>query len=163
MRYAAYGSNLHPQRLTGRIPLAQLITTGLLPNWSLHFHKRSNDESGKCNILAGGDGVHVAIFQISAKDKLTLDKFEGVGFGYSETTLFIPDIGECVSYVAEESYIDNALLPYDWYKELVLIGARFHGFPDEYLKRIESIQALRDPDPGRRVERWKTVERVRER
>ena len=161
MRYAAYGSNLHPQRLNDRISSAQLITTGFLPNWSLHFHKRSDDESGKGNILTGGDGVHFAIFEISAKDKLILDEIEGVG--YSEIVLCIPDIGDCVSYVAEESHIDNSLLPYEWYQELVLIGARFHGFPDEYLKRIESIQAFRDPDSGRRVERWKTVEFVRKR
>ena len=162
MRYAAYGSNLHPLRLTDRISSAQLITTGLLPKWSLYFHKRSNDESGKCNIVAGGDGAHFAIFEISAKDKLTLDKIEGVGFGYSEIILCIPDVGDCVSYVAEDSHIDNSLRPYDWYKELVLIGARIHGFPEDYLKRIESIRALRDPDPSRRVERWKTVELVKD-
>lgn len=109
MRYAAYGSNLHPQQLNNRILPAQLITTGFLPNWSLHFHKRSDDESGKGNILVGDDGVHFAIFEISARDKLTLDEIEGVG--YSDIVLCIPDIGDCVSYVAEESHIDNSLLP----------------------------------------------------
>lgn len=161
MHYAAYGSNLHPLRLSDRISSAQLITVRYLSNWSLHFHKRSQDESGKCSILSGGDGVHVAIFEIGAKDKLILDKIEGVGAGYSEISLCIPGIGDCVSYVAEDSHIDNSLQPYDWYKELVLIGARFHRFPDDYLKRIESIQALHDPDPRRRLRGWQTVELVK--
>ena len=108
MWYAAYGSNLHPLRLTERISSAQLVTTSFLPNWSLQFHKRSNDGSGKCNILSGGDGIHVAIFDISAADKLVLDSIEGLGVGYSETLLSVPDIGTCVSYVAEQSYIDDS-------------------------------------------------------
>jgi len=161
IRYAAYGSNLHPLRLGKRLASAQLITTGLLPGWSLYFHKRGDDKSAKCSILAGGDGVYCAIFEISAEDKLTLDRIEGVGFGYAKITLSIPEVGDCVSYVAEESHIDDSLLPYDWYHELVLIGARTHGFPGDYVKQIESKKALRDPDPSRRTEKWKTVEMIK--
>lgn len=160
MRYAAYGSNLHPLRLTERISSARLITTGFLPDWSMRFHKRSNDKSGKCNIFAGGDGVHLAIYEVSARDKLTLDEIEGVGRGYHKVTLSIPEVGDCASYSADHSYVDAALLPYDWYKELVLVGAGFHSFPDNYLNRIESTQALRDPDPHREVEGWKTVKMI---
>lgn len=161
MLYAAYGSNLHPRRLAERASSARFLITSFVPNWSLHFHKRSNDGSGKCNILAGGDGIHVAIFDISVEDKLTLDKIEGLGRGYSETFLRIPDIGDCVTYVAQQSHIDGFLAPYDWYKELVLMGARVHGFPDEYLSSISSLPARRDPDPDRRVKRWETVDLVK--
>lgn len=161
MHYAAYGSNLHPLRLSKRISSAQLVAVGFLPDWSLHFHKRSRDKSGKCNILNGGDGVHLAIFNIGTKDKLILDKIEGIGVGYSEITLSIPGFGDCVSYAAEESHIDDSLQPYDWYKELVLIGGRFHSFPGDYLKRIESLQVLHDPNPGRRSREWQTVDLVR--
>jgi len=161
MRYAAYGSNLHPLRLGKRLSSAMLITTCLLPGWSLYFHKRGDDKSAKCSILAGGGGVYCAIFEISTEDKLTLDRIEGVGFGYSEITLSIPEVGDCASYVAEESHIDDSLLPYDWYHELVLIGARTHGFPGDYLKQIESERVLRDPDPSRRTEKWKTVEMIK--
>jgi len=161
MLYAAYGSNLHPRRLTERISSAQLVATSFLSDWTLHFHKRSKDGSGKCNILSGGDGIHVAIFDISAEDKLTLDGIEGLGLGYSEILLNVPDIGDCASYVADESHIDGSLDPYDWYKELVLLGARAHGFPVDYLNRISSFPARQDPDPSRRISRWKTVELVK--
>ena len=105
--------------------------------------------------------MYCAIFEISAEDKLTLDVIEGIGFGYAEIMLSIPEVGDCVSYVAEEPHIDDSLLPYDWYHELVLIGARTHRFPGDYLKQIESKQALRDPDPNRRTEMWKTVEIIK--
>ena len=161
MWYAAYGSNLHPRRLSERISSARLVTTSFLPDWSLHFHKRSRDGSGKCNILSGGDGIHIAIFDISAEDKLTLDNIEGLGLGYSEVFLSVPEIGECASYIAEESHIDDSLVPYDWYKELVLLGAHAHGFPDDYLDRIGSLPSREDPDSHRRVKRWKTVDLVK--
>jgi len=161
MWYAAYGSNLHPIRLSERIASAQLVTTSFLPNWSLQFHKRSNDGSGKCSILSGGNGIHVAVFDISAADKLVLDRIEGLGVGYSETLLSIPGIGPCVSYVAEQSHIDDSLVAYDWYKELVLLGARVHGFPDSYLDRINSVPARQDPNPDRRVDSWKIVELIK--
>lgn len=161
MRYAAYGSNLHPLRLTERTLSAQLIGIGHLPNWSLCFHKRSRDDSGKCSIVAGDRGVHFAVFELSSEDKLTLDGIEGLGVGYSEILLNIPEFGNCVSYVAEDTYLDDSLQPYDWYKELVLEGVRFHDFPDHYIRPIESIQAIRDPDPDRRARNWQVVELVK--
>lgn len=161
MYYAAYGSNLHPLRLTERISSARLVTTGFLPEWSLHFHKLSQDSSGKCNILPGGYGIYVAIFDISAEDKLLLDEIEGLHIGYSEMAISLPEVGDCITYVAEESHIDDSLTPYDWYKELVLLGAYAHGFPNDYVRQIESTPAHVDPDPNRRVTNWKTVELIK--
>lgn len=161
MLYAAYGSNLHPVRLTERTSSARLLGTACLPHWSLRFHKRGDDGSGKCSIVAGGNGVHFAVFEIGAEDKLVLDKIEGLGNGYAEISLSIPGFGRCASYVAEDSFIDDSRRPYDWYKELVMAGAKFHGFRDHYLKEIEQMQALRDPDSARRADQFALVERVR--
>jgi AIG2 family protein len=133
----------------------------LLSGWTLHFHKRGDDRSAKCNIFAGGGEVHCAIYDISVEDKLILDRIEGVGFGYSETILNIPNVGDCLSYVAEDTHIDDSLSPYDWYHELVMIGAHTHGFPDDYLKRIKLERSLPDPDPNRSAAKWKTVEMIR--
>lgn len=161
MHYAAYGSNLHPLRLTRRTPSARLLGVGFLSQWSLRFHKRSQDRSGKCSIVAGDIGVHFAVFALSTDDKLALDRIEGVGSGYSEIALGIPGFGPCASYVAEESHVDDSLQPYDWYRELVLEGMRFHGFPDDYLKTVEMTESYRDPDLERRARNWKTVRRAR--
>ncbi len=158
MRYAAYGSNLHPLRLAKRVSSTKLIGTAFIPEWSLHFHKRSNDKSGKCNIVTGGDGIHVAVFDISVADKLTLDEIEGISSGYSKFTLSVPGFGDCASYIADESHIADFLAPYDWYKELVLIGACLHGFPGAYLDKISSISSCQDPDSKRRAEKWRDIE-----
>lgn len=105
--------------------------------------------------------MHLAVFEISLDDKITLDQIEGVGVGYSEISFCIPGFGQCVSYAATESHIDDSLKPYDWYKELVLCGARFHGFPEDYLNEIGSVPVIEDPDPVRRLRQWKMVELVK--
>ena len=160
MLYAAYGSNLHPLRLSARLASARLLGTGQLANWSLRFHKKGKDESGKCSIVAGDEGVFLAVFDISAEDKLALDRIEGLGRGYAETSLHVPPFGECASYIAEKSSIDESLRPYDWYKDLVLAGGRAHGFPDSYLARIASVQAIRDPDRERAASNAMLLERI---
>ena len=160
MSYAAYGSNLHPFRLISRTPGARLLGNARLPDWSLRFDKRSRDESGKCTIHPGGDGVHFAIFEMSADDKRVLDGIEGLGDGYEHVVLDIPGFGDCFSYIAQSAFIDESLLPYDWYKALVHAGARFHGFPDGYRRRIEAVPSRPDPDPERRASQWALAEKV---
>lgn len=161
IRYAAYGSNLHPTRLIERTPSARLLGTSCLPDWSLRFHKRSLDQSGKCDIIAGTGGIHVAVYELSDADKTTLDEIEGVGAGYVDISLTVPGMGECKSYVAEESFVDNSLTPYDWYKALVLVGARAHSFPAKYVSEIEAVVACQDPDPQRSADNWAIIERAK--
>ncbi len=161
MRYAAYGSNLHPARLTARTPSATLLGTARVPGWSLTFHKRSRDGSGKCMIEAGGNGIYVAVYEISQSDKLTLDAIEGLGLGYNEGHLAVPEFGDCVTYVADPAYRDESLDVYDWYRELVLLGAKSHKFPRDYVFCIEAVTTSEDPDPERRRKNWTVVDQVR--
>lgn len=160
MLYAAYGSNLHPLRLSRRLATARLLGTSFLDDWSLRFHKRSVDGSGKCSIQNGSSGVHFAIYDISEADKQLLDTIEGVGSGYAEICIDVPGYGTCFSYTASDTHIDSSLLPYDWYKKLVLAGARAHGFPAAYIEKILSIAARRDPDLVRHQEMWDLVDLV---
>ena len=161
VRYAAYGSNLHPLRLGARTSSAQLVGTGYLPDWSLHFHKRSIDASGKCNIQIGSSGLYVAVYQMSATDKQELDRIEGVGKGYVDARIDVPGFGECAAYLAADSHIDDALVPYDWYRELVLLGCRELGLPADYERQIEQLVVTQDADPRRRQDNRKIVEMLR--
>ena len=108
----------------------------------------------------GSSGVHVAIFDMSAADKERLDTIEGVGAGYAEIRLEVPGFGECFSYAATESHIDDSLLPYDWYRELVLAGAATHGFPEGYVEQIRRIAVRSDPDVERRTQMHAIIDRI---
>ena len=160
MLYAAYGSNLHPTRLAQRVHSARQIGSGFVPGWSLNCHKRSKDGSAKFNIVAGGHGVYVAVFEISADDKIKLDDIEGVGSGYQAVNLPVPQIGNCRTYVAEDYYVDESLLPYEWYKKLTTLGAREQCFPDAYVQLIDEIPACEDPDKARHATNWRIVEAI---
>lgn len=157
MLYAAYGSNLHPVRLQRRISTARLLGAKLLPGSDIAFHKRGKDGSGKCSIADGRRGVFVAVYEIEADALATLDRIEGVGEGYDKVTLDVPDFGQCHSYRASPAYIDDDLKVFDWYRQLVWLGCRFHGFPDGYADRILSAETTIDPDRRRRGEQWRLV------
>jgi len=162
VQYAAYGSNLHPLRLKARTPSAQLTGTAYLPDWSLQFHKRSIDASGKCTISKGSSGVYVAVYRMSATDKRELDRIEGVGKGYADARIAVPEFGACATYIAAASHVDDTLQPYDWYRELVLLGCEELGLPGDYPRRIARVAAMPDPDSDRRRDRWGIVEMLRD-
>lgn len=161
-RYAAYGSNLHPLRLQARVPSAELLGVGYLPNYSLKFHKRSeNDGSGKCNISTGRSGVHVAVYALANSDRPVLDTIEGTGHGYENREIEIDGFGNCSIYVATPDVIDETVHPFDWYRAYVLHGAQFHRFPANYTSHLESLRAIPDDDATRSALEWSQVEKIR--
>lgn len=104
--------------------------------------------------------MHVAVFHIHVADKVELDRIEGLGEGYDEVSLHLESFGSCFAYTARETHIDNSLLPYTWYKELVLLGAHALEFPAPYASRIQSMMASQDPDPARHQEMWDLVDSI---
>ncbi len=158
MLYAAYGSNLHPERLASRVASATLVGSGALHGWSLLFHKRGRDGSGKCTISPGRGKVCFAIYDVDPGDMLVLDRIEGVGIGYTREVITIPEFGHCSTYLGSEDYLDEQLKPFCWYRELVLLGARVQGFDRDYVAALERVVSHRDPDPGRHAEHWTLVE-----
>lgn len=161
MLYAAYGSNLHPVRLSLRLPGSRFRGTATIAGRELRFHKRSMDESGKCNIATGTGPIHLAIYELNADERAELDRIEGLGLGYASETIDVPGFSECFTYKASPSHIDEELQPYTWYKELVLIGCEYHGFPADYIAMIRSIAAIADPDGGRHAMNMRIVELAR--
>jgi gamma-glutamylcyclotransferase (GGCT)/AIG2-like uncharacterized protein YtfP len=161
-RYAAYGSNLHPRRLQKRVSSARLLGTSVCSEFDLKFNKQSDvDGSGKCSIFPGTGGVHIAIYEIDTAQQVELDRIEGLGQGYDLLTLRLDAFGDCLTYVANPAVVDAALRPFDWYKELVLLGCDLHDFPDTYVRQIRGIDALVDPDAERSRQQWALVKALR--
>lgn len=163
LRYAAYGSNLHPTRLRARVPSARLRGTAALEGYALRFHKRSRDGSAKCDLVAADEVAHVAIYELDADHKTWLDAIEGVGAGYEIATLDVPGHGTCFAYVASASHIEPMLEPFVWYRALVEIGCRYHGFPRAYLERVAATAAIDDPDAARHEQHMSIVRQARQR
>ncbi len=155
--YFAYGSNMLVQRIQAqnRVPGAKVLQKGFLPGYMLRFNKESNDGSSKCNIVPTGnpdDIVYGVVFVLPINQKANLDNAEGLGKGYHEEIL---EIGTAVgplsaySYIADQRSTRETLNPYTWYKNFVLEGARQNNLPEEYVKSIEAVEAIIDPDESR--------------
>ncbi|MDH3767197.1 MAG: gamma-glutamylcyclotransferase [Gammaproteobacteria bacterium] len=161
MRYLAYGSNLHPARLRARSPSARLLGKAVVAGHALRFHKRSIiDGSGKCSIAKADDSIHVAVYELSNSDGVLLDEAEGLGIGYRHQTIAVAEFGECITYVATETHVDDSLRPYTWYKELVLLGCASLQFPQDYIDSIETVASQEDPDRQRHEENMQIVHRM---
>ena len=145
--YFAYGSNLWDERLKEpgsentrrRCPSARKIkpSTGsqhLLKGWKLNFSKKSQDRSGKGNIVEirrDGEKVYGVIFEILDSEKQELDCAE---LGYDQREMTILDernsrknCENVIVYYKEEP--DNSKIPYDWYKAYIVEGAKKHNLP----------------------------------
>lgn len=154
--YFAYGSNMAPQRLRARVPSAEPLQRALLPRHQLRFHKHSRvDGSAKCDACHTGDAghnVHGMLYRMAAEDKSALDRAEGLGHGYEikQVTLLLADATTFEAFTYYATDIDPQRLPYDWYLEHVLRGARYAGLPADYLDALARIESMNDPDAQRR-------------
>jgi gamma-glutamylcyclotransferase len=162
--YFAYGSNLHPVRLRQRVPSARLVGVAELTHHALRFHKRGVCGSGKCNALYTGDSsdrVLGAVYEIAAEEKTGLDGHEGEGYEVKHLTVSANgEMMDVFAYFALDSHIDDGLRPFLWYRELVVLGARYHGFPDEYRGLNLSVDAVTDPMPARHERHIGMLERM---
>ena len=151
LRYFAYGSNMCTSRLRGRgVPSAKPQSVVALKGYKLRFHKRSTtDSSAKCNAYRTDnpeDHVIGVIFDIDPAEKPELDKAEGLGHGYHEQC---SDRLNAYMYVADPDAIDDRLVPYTWYLDFVVGGAREHNLPEEYVQQLLTVKAVIDSDKER--------------
>ena len=168
MFYFAYGSNLHPLRFQKRIGEAVSISIGEMRNARLRFNKIGRDGSGKCNIVKTYDvegKVFGAIYDVSNEQEQSLDRFEFLGDGYDKISIdvYVPDGGirTCFKYVAMPDFIDDQLKPFDWYKELVYLGAQYHVFPREYIQDMVDQPTIPDDDRCRAKENRALITEIR--
>jgi hypothetical protein len=149
----SYGSNMLTARLQSRAGSAVVLGTGFLKNHALRWHKIARDYSGKCDAAFTGDAADVVwgvLARISLADRIKLDMIEGVGAGYD---VAVGDIETGTGIIQAQFYsataIDAVLEPYDWYKTLVIAGAREHGLPADYIAALSAARTKPDPDKTR--------------
>ena len=142
--YFAYGSNMLSERMDARIPEAKIAGIARLYGWDLVWDKISTDGSGKANLREENGKVVWGVVYIIPESRMPdLDKVEG---GYQRIKVEVEcdkngKLAAC-TYVSEKR--DANLLPYDWYKDLVLKGAKEHSLPSDYIEKIARIESQSD-------------------
>ena len=154
--YFAYGSNMLLARLQKRCKTATLLGVAVARGYTLAFSKKSKDGSGKATIAKtenDNDALYGVLYEIDAKDRAQLDRHEG--FGYDRTDEFVvrrADNNEkliVTTYIANHSAIDNNMIPYHWYKKLIIAGARQRKLPGFFIANLETRRSVHDPCPER--------------
>ncbi len=143
--YFAYGSNMTSARLRARIPSARSVGAARIDGRRLVCNKRGRDGSGKANLCASpGSEAWGVVYEVDAADWPELDRNEP---GYERVSAEVVTAGG--ERLSVQVYLATSLtddpVPYDWYRELVVAGAREHGLPAAYVREISELPSRRDP------------------
>ena len=142
--YFAYGSNMLSERMRSRIPDAEIVGIAFLSGWKFVWDKISKDNSAKANLMAEeGTMVWGVVYRLPEEEIPHLDSIEG-GDQRIEVSVQFPNdtSGAAITYVSENR--DASLLPYDWYKKIVLKGAQEHLLPPIFIDEIAHVASKHD-------------------
>ena len=143
--YFAYGSNMPTKRLRSRIASAKPLGIGQIHGKRMVCNKKGKDGSGKANLTDSPGGTTWGVlYEVTASDLKELDRIE-VGYDRVPVEVWTSE-GDAMK---AETYISTVLtddpVTHDWYKELMLSGAKEHGLPKGYINYLEQLPAR----PGR--------------
>jgi gamma-glutamylcyclotransferase (GGCT)/AIG2-like uncharacterized protein YtfP len=143
--YFAYGSNLSPERMRARVPSARALGPARLAGQRLTTDKPGRDGSGKANLRPdAGAEVWGALYAIDPAHWPELDRCEG-GYARVPARVVGPDGGSRSAWTYRSELVADDPLPFTWYKQLMLDGARAHGLPREWIAFLEALPAQQDP------------------
>lgn len=152
MIYFAYGSNLLAPwlRRPGRCPSASTLGPARLANHRLVWDKPGADGSAKLNIVPDESAqVWGTLYEADDTDRPALDASEP---GYEEYPILVGHRNRTVDAVTFRWAGEGAEppLPFDWYVDIVVEGARRNGLPDWWIDSL-AVEGRRDPDDDRRT------------
>ena len=132
--YLAYGSNLNVRQMRMRCPTARMIGTATLENYRLMF-KGSKTGSYLTIEPEEGCSVPVGVWEVTARDELALDRYEGYPTFYYKKELELPITGIRTGIVRQRKafvYImhEDRLLgvPSNMYMRICMEGYMDFGF-----------------------------------
>jgi hypothetical protein len=143
--YAAYGSNLDPERMALRAPHSPLRGTGWLTGWRLTFGGEDVSWEGPLATVvedvedSGGQQVYVALYDLTQADEDSLDKWEGVDIGlFRKIRVRVQTLdGDVAAWI----YVLDAYeggLPSARYLGMIADAAEAGGAPDDYVAELRA-------------------------
>jgi hypothetical protein len=143
--YAAYGSNLDPERMALRAPHSPLQGTGWLVGWRLTFGGEDVSWEGALATVVedvenpAGQQVYVALYDLTPADEDSLDKWEGVDIGlFRKIRVRVQTLdGDLAAWI----YVLDAYeggLPSARYLGMIADAAEAGGAPDDYVAELRA-------------------------
>ena len=128
--------------MTRRVPSARALGRAELADFSWHTDKRGRDGSAKANIRrAPGERVWGVVYELARAEWDALDACED---GYERRVVQV-ELAAARGPLVVHTYVSIDLtpdpVPFAWYKQLMLDGARHHGLPEDWIARLEALRA----------------------
>lgn len=139
--YFAFASNMSRSQMKSRAGEIFEERPGRLENYELVFNKKARGGSATANIRpAAGQAVEGVLYKINEAAFRALDRFEGAPAHYRRIEVSVVDGGGqkifAQAFIATK--VEKGLRPAPHYLKTILDGAREHGLPEEYLKKIQA-------------------------
>ena len=146
--YIAYGSNLNVRQMRMRCPDAVIIGTAFIPDYRLLF---KGSKSGNYLTIEphSGSQVPVAVWSVSERDELALDRYEGYPHFYykTELELSLAETGKKLTAFVYIMHEERKLgIPTSAYIRTWGDGYRQFGFDLKHLRKAMDISE-REVDP----------------
>lgn len=139
--YAAYGSNLDPERMALRAPYSPHQGSGWLVGWRLTFGGEDVGWEGPLGTIVEDPGhqVYVALYDVHEQDERTLDEWEGVAIGlWNKIRVRVSTLdGETTAWIYALNAYEGGL-PSARYLGMLADAAEAGGAPDDYVAEIRS-------------------------
>ena len=143
--YLAYGSNLNVKQMQFRCPDARIVGTAEIPNYQLLF-KGSKTGSYLTIEPKQGCTVPAAVWSVSERDELALDRYEGYPHFYYKTELELPlaETGKTLTAFVYIMHEERKIgIPSLSYVRTCLEGYISFGFDEHYLSEAQ-IRAVKE-------------------
>lgn len=139
-RYAAYATNLDPQRMRDRAPYSPVAGTGWLIGWRLTFGGEELNWDGSLATIVEDpiSAVFVMLYEISDLDERRLDEWEGGELGlYDKIRVRVQTLdGDQLAW----TYVLNGYeggLPSAHYLADIAAAAAAAGAPEDYVRALQ--------------------------
>lgn len=139
--YLAYGSNLNVKQMQFRCPDARIVGIAEIPNYQLLF-KGSKTGSYLTIEPKQGCTVPAAVWSVSERDELALDRYEGYPHFYYKTELELPlaETGKKLTAFVYIMHEERKLgIPTSAYIRTCVDGYRQFGFDLKHLRKAVDI------------------------
>jgi len=144
----AYGSNMDQAQMQERCPKSNLSAfVAEARGWKLCFPRESKKRMGGVGsvVRAENSSVWGVVFEVSDRDLIGLDRFEGVGIkAYRREMIELRDPNghpmNAWTYFANAEG-NGECVPHRDYIDLYIRGAEHFALPEDYVRTLKEIRA----------------------
>jgi len=142
--YFAYASNMNQAQMKRWCPASRFLKAVLLRGFRFVYDGFSVTWDGAVGNMVASDTESVwgALYEITERDRLTLDAFEGYPRSYEHKEVEVRDrdgnVYRAMTYVRTGRALGK---PHPDYERIVIDGAKESGLPEDYVDK--SLRVIR--------------------